>query len=308
MLWYIGRRLLQTIPVFIGATLLIYFLVFKLPGDPVAALFGDKPVNLQVAARIRAEYHLDRPFFTQYLLYLKGILTLDFGTTFSGQPVLEVLKRVFPVTIRLALLALCIEAVFGIVVGVFAGLRKGGIFDGTVLIASLLLIAVPVFVLAFVLQFVIGIKLGWAQPTAGPNARLVDLILPAIVLSSLSVAYVLRLTRASVSENLNADFVKTARAKGLSKGRVIRVHVLRNSLIPVVTFLGADLGQLMAGAIVTEGIFNVQGVGRELYQATIKSESVTVVSVVSVLVVVFLISNLLVDLLYAVLDPRIRYA
>ena len=307
MLWYIGRRLVASIPVFIGATLLIYAMVFLLPGDPVAALFGDKPVNPAVAAQIKADYHLDKPFLIQYLLYLKGVVSLDFGFNFAHQPVIELMKGAFPTTIRLAILTLILEAVFGILVGVIAGLRRGGLFDNTVLVLSLVIIAIPVFVLGFVMQFIFGIKLGWVAPTVGPNATFGKLILPAVVLGLLSFAYVLRLTRQSVSDNMTADFVRTARAKGISEGRTITVHVLRNSLIPVVTFLGADLGGLMGGAIVTETIFNVQGIGRLLYQSIIKGESTTVVSIVTALVLVYVVTSLLVDLLYAVLDPRIRY-
>jgi oligopeptide transport system permease protein len=307
MLWYIGRRLVSAIPVFVGATLLIYVMVFLLPGDPVAALFGDRPVNPAVAAQIRADYHLDKPFLIQYVLYLKGVVSLDFGFNFAHQPVLDQMKAAFPVTIRLAVLTLILEAVFGILVGVIAGLRRGGIFDSTVLVASLVIIAIPVFVLGFVMQFLFGIKLGLVSPTVGPIATWSKLFLPAIVLGLLSFAYVLRLTRQSVADNMTADYVRTARAKGISEGRTITVHVLRNSLIPVVTFLGADLGTLMGGAIVTEGIFNVQGVGRLLYQSILKGESTVVVSVVTALVLVYVIANLLVDLLYAVLDPRIRY-
>ncbi|MDO5743355.1 MAG: ABC transporter permease, partial [Micrococcaceae bacterium] len=191
---------------------------------------------------------------------------------------------------------------------VFAGLRKGKIFDSTVLVASLLVIAVPTFVLGFVLQFVVGVKLGWAKPTVSSGAPWGDLILPAIVLGLVSLAYVIRLTRTSIIENKQADYVRTATAKGLSRRRVVVVHILRNSLIPVVTFLGADLGALMGGAIVTEGIFNVPGIGNLLYQAILKGESATIVAVVSVLVLVFVLANLVVDLLYAWLDPRIRLA
>ncbi len=307
MLWYVGRRLASSIPVFIGATLLIYVMVFLLPGDPVAALFGDRPVNPAVAAQIRADYHLDKPFLIQYVLYLKGVVTFDFGYNFAHQPVLNLMKNAFPVTIRLAILTLILEAFFGILVGVIAGLRRGGIFDSTVLVASLVIIAIPVFVLGFVMQFIFGIKLGLVSPTVGPTATWGKLLLPATVLGLLSFAYVLRLTRQSVADNMTADFVRTARAKGISEGRTITVHVLRNSLIPVVTFLGADLGALMGGAIVTESIFNIQGIGRLVYQSIQKGESTTVVSVVTALVLVYVIANLLVDLLYAVLDPRIRY-
>jgi oligopeptide transport system permease protein len=296
------------VPVFFGATLIIYALMFFLPGDPIVALFGDRPVNPAVAARLREQYNLDKPFLVQYLLFLKGIFTLDFGQTFSGQPVIDQITRAFPTTVKLAIIALVIEAVFGIVVGFVAGLRRGGIFDSTVLVISLVVIGIPVFVIGFVAQFVLGIKLGWFPVTAGASPGLYQLLLPGIVLGSLSFAYVLRLTRNSVAEGLSADHVRTATAKGLSRPRVLTVHVLRNSLIPVVTFLGTDLGALMGGAIVTEGIFNVPGIGQLVFSAVKRGEGPLVVSVVTLLVIVYLLANLLVDLLYAVLDPRIRYA
>ncbi|WP_432543628.1 ABC transporter permease [Kineococcus sp. SYSU DK002] len=305
--WYIGRRLLQMVPVFFGATLLIYALVFLLPGDPILALFGDKPVSESARATLTAQYNLDEPFIVQYLLFLKGIFTFDFGTSFSGQPVIDQITRAFPVTIKLALVALVIEAVFGIAFGFLAGLRRGGVFDSTVLFLSLIVIGIPVFVLGFVGQYFIGVKWGIVKSTVGGDPALVDLLLPGAVLGALSFAYVLRLTRNSVAEGLSADHVRTATAKGLSRPRVMTVHVLRNSLIPVVTFLGTDLGALMGGAVVTEGIFNVPGVGNLLYQSVIRQEGPTVVSVVTILVLVYLVANLVVDLLYAVLDPRIRY-
>lgn len=307
MLRYIGRRLLQMIPVFFGATLLIYALVFLMPGDPIQALGGDRGLSPAVAEQIRQRYNLDKPFLVQYLLYLKGILSFDFGTTFSGRDVTEVMASAFPVTIKLALMALVFEAVLGISFGLIAGLRRGGIFDATVLVVSLLVIAVPTFVIGFVLQFLIGVKLGWLPTTVGGNASFKSLLMPAIVLGAVSFAYVLRLTRQSVSETLSSDHVRTAYAKGLPRSTVLRNHVLRNSLIPVATFLGADLGALMGGAIVTEGIFAINGVGGNMYQAIIKGEPATVVSFTTVLVIVYIIANLLVDLMYAALDPRIRY-
>ena len=307
MVRYIGRRLLQMIPVFLGATLLIYAMVFALPGDPIQALGGERGLSPAVADQIRAQFNLDKPFFIQYLLYLKGIFTLDFGNSFSGQPVMDVVARAFPVTFKIALMALIFESVLGIGVGLVAGLRKGGIFDASVLVVSLIVIAVPTFVIGFVVQFTFGVKLGWFPPTVGGDTSFENLLMPAAVLGAVSFAYVLRLTRTSVAENLSADYVRTATAKGLSRGRVVQVHVLRNSLIPVVTFLGADLGALMGGAIVTEAIFNVPGVGGTLYQAIIRGEPTTVVTFVTILVIVYIVGNLLVDLLYAVLDPRIRY-
>lgn len=295
------------IPVFLGATLLIYAMVFLLPGDPIAALGGDRPVSPALAAQLRAQYHLDEPFWLQYLKYLRGLTQGDLGRSFSGLPVKDVLAQAFPVTIRLALVALAVEAVFGIGFGVVAGLRKGGLFDATVLVTSLVIIAVPIFVLGFLAQFVFGVKLGIAPVTVGDRATFGRLLLPGFVLGAVSFAYVVRLTRSAVSENAGADYVRTATAKGLSRPRVVTVHILRNSLIPVVTFLGVDVGALMAGAIVTEGIFNIHGVGGALYQAITRQEAPTVVSIVTVLVVVYLLANLLVDVLYAALDPRIRY-
>ncbi|AOX05837.1 ABC transporter permease [Corynebacterium sp. NML98-0116] len=308
MLRYIGRRLLQMIPVFFGATLLLYALVFLMPGDPVQALGGDRGLTEAARARIEAEYNLDKPFIVQYLLYLKGIMVGDFGKTFSGQPVASVMANAFPVTIKLGLMALAFEAFFGILFGFFAGIRRGGIFDSTVLVVSLFVIAVPSFVIGFVLQYLVGVRWGLLPVTVGRNESFIALLMPAVVLGALSCAYVIRLTRQSISDNLRADYVRTARAKGLSKGTVMSRHVLRNSLIPVVTFLGADLGALMGGAIVTEGIFGINGVGGTIYQAIIKGEPATVVSFTTVLVIIYIVANLIVDLLYAVLDPRIRYA
>ena len=305
---YIVRRLLQMIPVFFGSTLLIFLMVHALPGDPVAALFGSRGADPAVVAQINKQFHLDEPLWAQYLYYIQGIFTLDFGTSFSGQPVLDMMKQAFPVTIKLALVAFAFEILIGIPLGLIAGLRRGRFFDGSTLLATLVVISIPIFVIGFVLQFVIAVKFGWAKPTVGSGAPISELLLPGFVLGSLSVAYVLRLTRASIAENVRADYVRTATSKGLPRRRVVTVHLLRNSLIPVVTFLGADLGGLMGGAIVTEGIFNVPGVGYNLFQAIRLGEAPTVVSFVTVLVLVFLIANLIVDVLYAVLDPRIRYA
>ena len=307
MLWYIGRRMLQMIPVILGATLLIYALIFLRPGDPIAALFGDKPVNQAIVNQLREQYNLDKPFLVQWVLFLKGILTLDFGITLTGRPVIDVIKTAFPVTMKLAVMAFTFEAVLGILAGTIAGLRKGKLFDTIMLVTSLILIAVPIFVVGFVAQFFIGVKWGIVPPTVGGDASIERLLLPAVVLGSVSFAYILRLTRTSVAENLTADHVRTATAKGLSERDVITRHVMRNSLIPVVTYLGVDFGALLAGALVTEAIFNVPGIGNTLYDAILRGDGATMVSIVTLMVFIFVIANLLVDLLYAVLDPRIRY-
>lgn len=308
MWWYVAKRLLQAVPVLLGSTLLIYGLVFLQPGDPVVALFGDKPISPAIHRQIVEQYHLNEPFLVQWLEFLKGAVQGNFGTSFSGQPVSTLVSQAFPVTFKLSIMALIIEGVFGVIAGFYSGLRRGGIFDSTMLVVSLTVIAVPIFVLGYLMQLIFGVKLGWAAVTVGGDATIGRLMLPAVVLGLVSFAYVLRLTRTSVIENLTADHVRTARAKGLSDGQVNRRHVLRNSMIPVVTFLGADLGSLMAGAVVTEGIFNIHGVGYLAYDAVRRNEGPTIVSVVTIMVFIYIVTSLAVDLLYAVLDPRIRYA
>ncbi|MFJ6212807.1 ABC transporter permease [Streptomyces sp. NPDC092296] len=304
---YIIRRLLQMVPVFIGTTLLIFLMVYAL-GDPVAALFGDRAPDPATAAQIRHDLHLDEPLWKQYLLYMRGIFTGDFGTSFNGQPVTELMGSAFPITIRLTVVAIIVEAVFGIALGVVSGLRRRGWVDTTVLILTLIVVAVPTFVTGYLLQLLLGVKWGVAPATVSVDAPFNELIVPGIVVAAVSLAYVTRLTRTTVAENARADYVRTAVAKGLPRHRVITRHLLRNSLIPVVTFLGTDIGALMGGALVTERIFNIHGVGFQLYQGILRQNSPTVVGFVTILVIVFLIANLLVDLLYAVLDPRIRYA
>jgi oligopeptide transport system permease protein len=304
---YVVRRLLQMIPVFIGATFLIFLMVYAL-GDPVAGLFGDRAPDPATAARLRAEFNLDRPLWQQYLLYLGNIFSGDFGTAFNGEPVWDLMTRAFPISFRLMLVALAFEIVIGITLGVITGLRRGRSIDTSVLMMTLIVIAIPTFVLGTTLQFFLGVKLDWINPAVSPEAPFRELIVPGLIIAMVSLAYVTRLTRTSIVENARADYIRTAVAKGLPRRRITIRHLLRNSLIPVVTYLGADIGTLMAGAIVTERIFNIQGVGYQLYQGIFRQNAPTVVGFVTVLVLIFLLANLLVDLLYAVLDPRIRYA
>ncbi|MEU5048296.1 ABC transporter permease [Streptomyces sp. NPDC021096] len=304
---YVLRRLLQMIPVFIGSTFLIFFMVYAL-GDPVAALFGDKAPDPATAARIRKDLYLDAPLWKQYLHYMGQILTGNFGTAFNGQDVTELMADAFPVTLRLTLVALLFEIVIGITLGLLSGLRRGRSVDTSVLLVTLIVVSIPTFVSGYVLQYLFGVKWGVVSPSVSPAAPFDELLLPGIVLALTSLAYVTRLTRTSIAENSRADYLRTAVAKGLPRHRVITRHLLRNSLIPVVTFIGTDIGALMGGAIVTERIFNIHGVGYQLYQGILRQNSPTVVGFVTVLVIVFLAANLIVDLLYAVLDPRIRYA
>lgn len=308
MLRYVFFRVLQVIPVLLGTTFLIYWMVFSMPGDPIAAMFGERQPSQALLDKLYAQYNLDKPFIVQYLLYLKGIFTGDFGMSFSGEPVTEILVRAFPPTLRLAILAITFELILAVSIGLISGLRKGRFFDNLNLIIALLFMSLPIFVLAFIAQYVFGLELGWFRPTVSGTAPWSELVLPGLVLGISLYATSMRLTRSSVIDTLNQDFVRTAYAKGLPRRRVIPVHVLRNSLIPTITNTATDFGTLMVGAVVTEGIFNIPGVGNTVFNAILRGENATVVSFVTVMVLIYLGVNLFIDLLYAVLDPRIRYA
>ncbi|PVC80896.1 ABC transporter permease [Streptomyces sp. CS131] len=306
---YVARRLLQMIPVFIGSTLLVFLMMYALPGDPVRALAGEQHVDASQIAALKAEYGLDQPIWQQYLNYLGNLFQGDLGTQIGTQrPVAEVIADAYPITVRLAIFAFVFTVVAGISLGIIAGLKAESLRDRGLLGLTLVLISMPSFVLGFLVQYFFAFQLGIAKPNVSIEPTSSELIMPAIVLASLSLAYVARLTRTSVAENIRADYIRTAVAKGLPRRRIIGVHLMRNSLIPVVTFLGTDIGALMGGAIVTEGIFNIKGVGSLVFEALSKREGATVVGIVTLLVIVYLVCSLLVDLLYAVLDPRIRYA
>jgi oligopeptide transport system permease protein len=292
--------------VLLGASLLIFSMVYALPGDPIRALAGDRPLSEAVQAQLRTEYNLDDPLLIQYAKYLGGLVQGDFGTDFSGRPVLDTIVDRLPVTARLALVAVAFEILIGILAGVLAGLRRGSFFDNLVLVSTTVVVSIPVFVLGFLAQYVFGVRLGWF-PIAGISDGWYSYVLPGFVLAALSLAYVARLTRTSLAENLQSDYVRTARAKGLSEVSVVGKHTLRNSLIPVVTFIGADLGALMGGAIVTESVFNIPGLGRAVYDAVLRQEGAVVVGIVTLFVFFYIFFNLVVDVLYAALDPRIRY-
>jgi oligopeptide transport system permease protein len=304
---YIVRRLLQAVLTFLGATLIVYALMFSVASDPLQALAGERPLSPSQRAQLTAQYHLDEPFIVQYGYYMRGLLTGDLGRTITGRPIADVLAEAWPRTIQLAVLSILIVIVIGVVGGVIAALRRGGIFDRGSLALTLIIIGTPIFVLGTVFQTVFAVELGWFRPSFAPELGIATYFLPAIVLGSLSLATAMRLTRTSVVENLRADYVRTAQAKGLPWRRIVGVHVLRNSLIPVLTFLGTEFGALMSGAIVTEGIFNVPGVGGRLFQGIRLEDGPLVVTIVSLLILIYLVVNLLVDLLYAVLDPRIRH-
>lgn len=305
---YLTSRILQAIVVVFAATLLLYALVYAMPGDPIAALAGeDVTLDATTRAALAAKYNLDKPFIEQYFLYLGNVFQGDLGTTFAGRPVTEIIGSAFPVTVRLTVIAVIIETIVGVGVGLLAGRKKGSGFDSVTMVVTMILLGVPSFVVAFLVQYTFGVKLRWMTPTVSAAATWTELIAPAVVLAIGSIAFLIRFTRSGVADILSSEHVKAARARGIPEWRISIVHVLRNALIPIVTVIGTEFGGLLGGAIITEAVFNIPGFGQQVYQHIIRGEAAPTVSLVSFLVVIFVTVNLLVDLLYAVLNPMVRY-
>ena len=304
-------------------------LSFQINGNPIRAMFGDRQPPPETIAALTRAFGLDDPCLEQtgnpclgmFVDRLTNYAQGDFGTNFNRQDVTDLIARALPITIRLTLLAVLFESVIGIFAGVLAGLRKDKFVDNLVRVSTVLLISIPVFVLGVLTQIISGLYIGgWVREQGAPpwveamfsvtyqaDYPWASLVVPALVLCGLSLGFIARLTRTSLIETMRADYVRTARAKGLSGRRVVSVHALRNSLIPVVTYIGMDVGLLISGALITEGIFNIPGVGGLTYVAIRGGETPVIIAVVTLLTLVFLVASLLVDLLYAVLDPRIRY-
>ncbi|ACQ81901.1 binding-protein-dependent transport systems inner membrane component [Beutenbergia cavernae DSM 12333] len=301
------RRVLELAIVFLGVTFVIFAAVWALPGDPIRAMAGERPVSDAVIATIRAQYGLDDPLFVQYLNYLGGLVRGDLGIDFTGRSVAAQMADRWPVTIQLALTAWVMEIVLGLGLGIYTALRRGRWTSTLMLWTAVAISSVPVFVLAYLGQLTFGIR--WQIfPIAGTgDGWPMGYLLPAFVIALLGMVAVSRLARGSILDNLMADHVRTARAKGLPESRVFTHHVLRNSLLPVLTFLAVDLGALLGGAVIVEGIFNIPGVGQLLFTGIQQHQGPLVVGVATALIVIFLLVNLLADLLSSALDPRIRH-
>lgn len=303
---YIARRLLQFIPVFIGALAFLFTALFILPGDPVQAQVGEGRVTPEFRRAYIEKHGLDDPLPVQFGRYVGRLATLDFGESANqNRPVWDVIKERVPVTARLAGAGAFFLILMGIGSGVISAVKRYTMADGVVTVMTTLLVSVPVFVLGVLLQ-VVALKTE-LLPIAGLDDGLKSYILPGFVLASVSAAYLARLQRTALLETLNADYVRTARAKGLRERRVIFNHAWRNALIPVVTYLGLDLGTYLGGAILTETVFSINGIGSTLAQSVLNQDNQLVLGISSFIVIVYLVANLLVDIGYAALDPRIRY-
>jgi peptide/nickel transport system permease protein len=300
---YILRRLVMVVPVLLGVTLLVFSIAKLTPGDPVHLMLGFTATPEQVAL-LRSELHLDDPIIVQYGRFLWGILHGDLGVSFRTQfPVLgEILVRL-PNTLELTVAATVVAAVMGITIGVIAAQNKGGFVDGLVMVVALGGLSIPTFWLAILLILLFGVRLHWISPVGGQGVR--DLILPVFCLSVWPTAVLARLTRANVLEIMNEDYVRTARAKGLLERWVMFRHVLRNAWIPLVTYLGLLFADLLGGAVFIENVFARPGIGRYIVGAIINRDFPQVQGTVVFTATGYVLLNLLVDLLYGVIDPRI---
>jgi peptide/nickel transport system permease protein len=306
MAFYLVRRLAQTVLVFFGVASLVFALIHLVPGDPAEAMLGDTAAP-QDLAELRARLGLDRPLLTQYGHFIGGLVTRgDLGTSFRyGTPVAdEILARLGP-TVQLALVAMTVAVLIAIPLGVVGALYRGRWLDHVTTTLSLVGIAMPNFWLGPVLAIIFAVWLGWLPVSGTGSWR--HLVLPAVTLGAALAAVTARMTRASLVEELGELYVKAARARGLGRTRAIIVHAFRNSLIPVVTILGLQLGAVLTGTIVTETIFAWPGVGRLLIQAINFRDYPLVQGCVLLIAVTYVTMNLIVDLVYAWLDPRIRY-
>jgi peptide/nickel transport system permease protein len=332
MLRFVVRRLLLLVPILLGLSILVFLWIRALPGGPAQALLGERATP-QAIAQIEREYGLDKPIQVQYWRYLKTVAKLDFGQSVATRrDVTTELRQKFPATVELAVAAMFFSILFGIPLGFFAAKRYGGLFDNLSLVGSLLGVSIPIFFLGIILKYIFAIQLG-LLPTVGRIDVLIDLehptgfyvldaliagdmhafldtlkhlILPAIALGSIPLSIIARITRAAVLDVQNEDYVRTARAKGMSPAIVDRRHVLRNALLPIVTVIGLQVGFLLAGAVLTETVFAWPGIGTWLVEAIDNRDYPVLQGGILFVAIVFVLVNLIVDVSYGFLNPRIR--
>lgn len=318
MLSYIGRRVLQMIPVFIGVTLLLFILSAPgvLPGDPVKLITGERAISPALYNQIVKENALDKPLYYQYGRWIGHIFQGDLGRSYQkDRTVTSILWNYFPNTAKLALIAVLIEALMGVAAGILSAVKRYSFWDTLVTLSTSVLVSLPVFWLGMLLQVLLGIKFKqWGLPylpmtgmKSGQFPGWVHYVLPALTLAAISTAYAARIMRSQLLEVMGQDYMRTAAAKGLSHGQVIRRHGLKNAMIPVVTYLGLDLGAMLGGTIITEFVFNWPGVGFQIYQAILSRDWPIVRGAVIFIIILVMFINLAVDISYAFLDPRIRY-
>jgi peptide/nickel transport system permease protein len=309
---YMLKRVLSLVPTLIGVTILVFLMIRFIPGTVVDQLIGTEGrVDESTKAAMRAFFGLDQPLYMQYWNWVSGILRGDFGQSWrSGLPVSKMIFDRLAVTAELGLLALLISLLVGIPLGTLSAVRENTFLDHVVRVVSL---SVPIFWQAAMLILALSLWFNWvppvdfASPIKDPISNLTQMMLPAMALGTVVAAQVMRMTRSSLLDVMRADYVRTARAKGLAEGLVVRRHAFKNALIPIVTVIGVQIGYLLGGAVVTEQVFTLPGVGRLVLDAVGQRDYPLVQGTILFIALLFMLSNLIVDLLYAYLDPRIRY-
>ena len=332
---FILRRLGMVIPTFIGVSLFAFALIHLIPGDPVTIMGGERGMTAGERAELEAMLGLDRPIWQQYFVYIGNVLQGDLGTSYvTRQPVMSEFMSLFPATIELTFCAAVFAVVVGLTLGILAAIKRGGLLDHTVMTISLTGYSMPIFWWGLLLILLFSVNLGWT-PVSGridliywvdevTGFMLIDtllsdeegaflsavqhLILPSIVLGTIPMAVIARMTRSSMLEVLGEDYIRTARAKGLSKRKIIVKHALRNALIPVITVMGLQVGLLLGGAILTETIFAWPGVGKWLIESIGRRDYPVVQGGLLLIATIIILVNLLVDLMYGVVNPRVRHS
>ena len=316
MLRFAAARTLQMLVSVWVAVTLIFIAVTQLPGDPVRALFGFRPPPPELYDRIAHRFGLDRPLWEQYWMYLSNTLTGDLGNSFplngwgsaaEGPPVTVIIASAAPVSAIVVLGSLVVQVLVGVGIGALGALRRRRALDAGIYAVAVLLVATPVLVAAYVLRTTLGVRLGWFPPT-GVHAGAISYVLPIAALSALSIGYIILLTRAEVRETLSAPFLRAARGRGFTTARLLTVHAMRPSLIPVVAFIAANIGQLFVGLIIVEGVFDLPGLGGAVFEAIRARDRSLLIGLVTVFILVTLVVNTIADLLIALIDPRVRSA
>ncbi len=304
MFRFIVRRILQTIPVLFGVIVITFILMYMIPGDPVVSMVGER-YDEETIHKLRKELHLDDSLPMQFVHYVSNVLRGDFGKSFiTGGSVSEELLIKFPNTLMLAVASMIIAIITGLTMGIVSSLRPQSILDKITMLFALAGISAPVFWVGLMLVLFIGVFLQWLPPTGFGGIEYI--ILPAITLGLRSAAYLARLTRATMLDVLNQDYIRTARMKGLPEWKVILKHGFPNILIPIITVIGTDFGSYLSGAVLTESIFGWPGIGRYALEAILKRDFPVIQGTVLFMALMFILANLIVDIFYGIVDPRMR--
>lgn len=304
MFKYVVKKILQMIPLLLAVIIFTFFIVRMIPGDPVALMLG-KGASVEAVEHAREELGYNDPLIEQLLRYINNVLHGNLGTSLrSGEDIFGEIMRVFPVTLKLALFSTLFSTVFGVLLGVLSAVHRGKFLDNLIRVLTLISISMPSFFLGLVFIIVFSLKLGWL-PSYGSSSWK-HFIMPVISLGLMELGYIARTTRSSMLDVLGQDYIRTARAKGLRERTVIYSEALRNALIPIATSVGLRFGTLLAGAAITETVFSLRGIGLTMIEAVTIRDYTYIQSCILVVAVVFVVVNTLVDILYTLIDPRIK--